>query len=239
MICVLPGDWYRALMSGSTIPSTRWKWRDIRHESRNQWHTQSEHTRWLVGRRLRWQNGWGIKPVSENMEDSLRDAEESRAFYEILQDQVIPLYYDHSKFGYSADWVRMAKNSMVSLLPRYGTGRMVGEYVQKFYAPASRQGTGYSQDNFAIARSIAAWKARINAAWDGVSVRRLDTPGKQLEFGSTMHFKLAVKLNGLQPEDVVVELLLSRQYNKTRLSQFKHFRLECTGPSDRTNISSN
>lgn len=175
-------------------------------------------------------NGWGIKPVSENMEDSLRDAEESRAFYEILQDQVIPLYYDHSKFGYSADWVRMAKNSMVSLLPRYGTGRMVGEYVQKFYAPASRQGTGYSQDNFAIARSIAAWKARINAAWDGVSVRRLDTPGKQLEFGSTMHFKLAVKLNGLQPEDVVVELLLSRQYNKTRLSQFKHFRLECIGP---------
>ncbi|SCX23147.1 starch phosphorylase [Nitrosomonas eutropha] len=174
-------------------------------------------------------NGWGIKPVSENLEASLRDAEEGRAFYEILQDQVIPLYYDHGKFGYSVEWVNMAKHSMTSLLPQYGTRRMVGEYIQKFYTLASRQGAGYSQDNFAIAKDIAAWKARINAAWNGVSVRRLDIPSKQLEFGNALHFKLAVKLNGLQPEDVVVELLLSRQYNKVRLNQFQNFRLECTG----------
>ncbi len=174
-------------------------------------------------------NGWGIKPVSETMENAQRDAEESRSFYEILQDQVIPLYYNHSKFGYSVEWVKMAKNSMASLLPRYGTGRMVGEYVQKFYTLASQQGAGYSQDDFAAAKNVATWKARINAAWGGVSLRRLDTPEKRLEFGSTLGFRLAVKLNGLQPEDVVVELLLSRQYNKTRLSQFKHFRFECTG----------
>lgn len=174
-------------------------------------------------------NGWGIKPVSENMEASLRDAEESRSFYEVLQDQVIPLYYDHGKFGYSVEWVKMAKHSMASLLPGYGTNRMVGEYVQKFYAPAARQGAGYSQDNFAVAKTVAAWKTRINAAWGGVSVRRLDTPGKELAFGDSLNFRLAVRLNGLQPEDVVVELLLSLQYNKTRLSQFKPFRLECTG----------
>jgi len=174
-------------------------------------------------------NGWGIKPVSENMEASLRDAEESRSFYEVLQDQVIPLYYDHSKFGYSVEWVKMAKNSMASLLPSYGTNRMVGEYIQKFYTLASHQGAGYSQDNFAVAKAVATWKARINAAWGGVSARRLDTPGKELVFGGALNFKLAVRLNGLRPEDVVVELLLSLQYNKTRLSQSKPFRLECTG----------
>lgn len=174
-------------------------------------------------------NGWGIKPVSENMEASLRDAEEGRSFYEVLQDQVIPLYYSHGKSGYSVEWVNMAKHSMASLLPQYGTRRMVGEYIQKFYTLASQQGAGYSQDNFAVAKAVADWKARINAAWEGVSIRRLDTPGKHLEFGSALHFKLAVKLNGLQPEDVVVELLLSREYNKTRLSQFQHTRLECTG----------
>lgn len=174
-------------------------------------------------------NGWGIKPVSENMEASLRDAEEGRSFYEVLQDQVIPLYYSHGKSGYSVEWVNMAKHSMASLLPQYGTRRMVGEYIQKFYTLASQQGAGYSQDNFAVAKVVADWKARINAAWEGVSIRRLDTPGKHLEFGSALHFKLAVKLNGLQPEDVIVELLLSREYNKTRLSQFQHTRLECTG----------
>jgi starch phosphorylase len=174
-------------------------------------------------------NGWGIKPVAENIEASLRDAEESRSFYEILQDQVIPLYYDHGKSGYSTEWVKMAKHSMASLLPRYGARRMVEEYIQKFYAPASRQGAGYAQDNFAIAKNIAAWKAKVYAAWDGVSLRRLDTPTTQLEFGEPLNFKLAVKLNGLQPSDVVVELLLSRQYKKTRLDQFRHFRFDCTG----------
>ncbi len=174
-------------------------------------------------------NGWGIKPVSENMEASLRDAEESQSFYEILQDQVVPLYYDYGKFGYSVEWVKMAKHSMASLLPRYGTRRMVEEYIRKFYASASRQGAGYTQDNFAIARSISAWKARVCAAWDGISLRQLEIPGKQLQFGEPLKFSLAVKLNGLQPDDVVVELLLSRQYNKTRLDQFKHFRFDCTG----------
>lgn len=182
-----------------------------------------------MGRRLQRQERVGIKPVSENMEASLRDAEEGRSFYEVLQDQVIPLYYSHGKSGYSVEWVNMAKHSMASLLPQYGTRRMVGEYIQKFYTLASQQGAGYSQDNFAVAKAVADWKARINAAWEGVSIRRLDTPGKHLEFGSALHFKLAVKLNGLQPEDVVVELLLSREYNKTRLSQFQHTRLECTG----------
>lgn len=174
-------------------------------------------------------NGWGIKPVAENMEASLRDIEESRSFYEILQDQVIPLYFSYGKSGYSNGWVKMAKHSMASLLPLYGTRRMVREYIHKFYAPACRQGTGYAQDNYAAAKNVTAWKAKINAAWNGVSLRRLDTPEKQLQFGQTLNFRLAVKLNGLQPEDVVVELLLAREHGNNQIKQFKHFSFKCTG----------
>ena len=177
-------------------------------------------------------NGWGIKPVSENMEAPLRDAEESRSFYEILKDRVIPLYYDYGKSGYPVEWVNMAKHSMASLLPQYGTRRMVGEYIQKYYTLASQQGAGYSQDNFTIAKDIAAWKARIHAAWNGISIRRLDIPNERLEFGHTLHFKVAVKLNGLLPEDVIVELLLAQQHTKVRLDEFRHFHLECTGTMD-------
>jgi glycogen phosphorylase len=174
-------------------------------------------------------NGWGVKPVSEEIEAKLRDTEESRSFYEILQDQVIPLFYDHGKSGYSSEWVKMAKYSMASLLPKYGARRMVGEYIQKFYIPASQQGKRYSKDDFAVAKSVAAWKARVQAAWDGVSLRRLDTPCKRLDYGEPLTFRIAAKLNGLLPDDVKVELLLSRQYKSTRLVKFKHFQLECTG----------
>ncbi len=174
-------------------------------------------------------NGWAIKPGPENMSASLRDSEESRDFYETLQDDVIPLYYSREKFGYSPGWVKMAKNSMMSLLPRYNAARMVGEYTSKFYFPAIKQGKRYAENDFREARNIAAWKNFIRKVWTGVGIRRIDTPHKRINFGHTLHFDVALKLNGLRPEDVTVELLICRQFKKTKLHEFEHFEFEFTG----------
>ena len=174
-------------------------------------------------------NGWAIKPGPKNMEATLRDQEESQALYEILQDQVIPLYYDRSKLGYSPEWVKMAKHSMASLLPRFSAARMVSEYLKDFYQPASKQGERYTADHFAGARKIADWKNRIRNAWSGVKIRRIDTPVNRANYSAILNFKVAAKLNGLKPEDVVVEMLIRRQYKKTRLRKFDHFRFEYTG----------
>lgn len=177
-------------------------------------------------------NGWAVKPVSDDAEAELRDKDESQSFYEILQDQVIPMYYQRGKFGYSAEWVKMAKYSMTTLLPRYNAIRMVSEYVRKFYAPAHAHGVQYAKDDFAQAKLIAAWKARIKTAWRGVSLRRLDKPCKRIAFGDTLNFKVAAKLNGLQPDDVMVQLLICRQYKKMRLKSFQHARLEFVGMNE-------
>lgn len=155
-------------------------------------------------------NGWAIKPAPAYWDAERKNREDSRTLYELLQDQVIPLYYDRGKFGYSAEWVKKAKQSMATVLPHFGCGRMLGEYVSKFYLPASRQGAAYAKKNYAVAREVAEWKQRIRNAWGGVSLRRLDEPKRQIQFGASMHIEVAVKLNGLQPEDVMVELLLSR-----------------------------
>lgn len=177
-------------------------------------------------------NGWAIKPGPEDMEGSLRDKEESRALYEILQDQVVPLYYNYGKLGYSPEWVKMAKHSMISLLPRYNSTRMVDEYVTKFYLPASNKSLLYADNDFAGARKIAAWKAKIKNAWQAVTLRRLDSPCERVNFSEALNFKVAAKLNNLEPEDVIIELLICRQFSKTRLCNFKHFRFEFIGNKD-------
>jgi starch phosphorylase len=177
-------------------------------------------------------NGWAIKPGPRDMEGVLRDKEESRALYEILQDQVVPLYYNYGKLGYSPEWVKMAKHSMMSLLPRYNSTRMVDEYVTKFYRSASHKGTLYTENNFAGAKNIAAWKAKIRNAWRGVTLRRLDIPSERAHFSEALKFKVAARLNNLEPEDVIVELLMHRQYKKTRLTNFNHFKFEYTGTKD-------
>jgi starch phosphorylase len=144
------------------------------------------------------------------LDDASRNREEARTLYEILQDHVIPLYYKLESCGYSPEWVKLAKRSIASLMPRFNSARMVGEYVAKTYLPAAQQGQRYAENQFEVARSIAAWKTRVREAWPGVKIRRLNSPKKRIQFGESVPIETAVKLNGLNPVDVAVELLVSR-----------------------------
>ncbi len=155
-------------------------------------------------------NGWAIKPASAALEPYRRTREESRTLYELLQDQVIPMYYRRGPQGYSPEWVRMAKRAISTILPRFNAARMLNEYVAKFYLPAAQQWRRYSEGRFARAREVAEWKARVRAGWPGVRLRRLDAPRKRVDFGESVRVEVAAALNGLAPGDVVVELLLSR-----------------------------
>ena len=126
------------------------------------------------------------------------------------QDHVMPLYYQRSSMGYSPEWIRMAKRSMATTLPRFNSARMVGEYLSKFYLPATKQGHRIAQDAFRAAQEVAAWKAQVHAAWPGVTLARLDTPARRIQFGESVLFEVGIRLNGLQPRDVWVELLFER-----------------------------
>src|SRR3989338_3767841 len=174
-------------------------------------------------------NGWAIKPVSESLSEEVRTREETSTLYELLQDQVVPLYYEHSKMGLSPDWVKMSKRSMATIMPRFNSKRMVGEYLAKCYLPASKQHRLYQQDHFGNAQIIADWKARIRHAWHGVALRRLDAEQKEINYGEGLRFEVAVKLNGLQPSDVVVEMLLGLFTKREKLQNSYRYRFEATG----------
>lgn len=156
-------------------------------------------------------NGWGIKPSPHHNDEALRDKEDAGTLYEILQDDVIPLYYNRGKYGYSEGWIEKAKRSMATILPRFNTSRMLNQYVEKFYIPAAKQGKRLSANAYAKAEVLAAWKVKIRQTWQGVTVRQLVTPPTQLTYGKPLTIQVSVNLNGLKPEDVRVELILSRR----------------------------
>ncbi|MBS1190775.1 MAG: alpha-glucan phosphorylase [Rhodocyclaceae bacterium] len=179
-------------------------------------------------------NGWAIKPASGTLDEARRDAEEARTLYEILQDHVIPTYYRTGPMGYSPEWVALAKSSIATITPRFNVTRMVGEYAQKFYAPAARQGRRYAAQHYAPSLAVAEWKARIRTAWPGVRLNRLDTPVQRLGFGETLRIEVAAQLNGLSPEDVTVELLFARRPISDHVaSRARHYELAHAGPTDR------
>lgn len=156
-------------------------------------------------------NGWAIKPSPHTNNPELRDYEDARTLYELLQDEIIPLYYDHGKYGYSQGWIKMVKHSMATILPRFNTVRMLDDYLTKLYIPASRHGKRLSAHRCAKASELATWKTHIRSKWAQVTTRQIDIPKTQVSYGETITIKVAVNLNGLQPSDVVIELLLSQK----------------------------
>jgi len=154
-------------------------------------------------------NGWAIKPASAALAAAQRDAEEARTLYELLQDQVVPLYYARSGEGYSPGWVALAKASMASVAPRFNSMRMLEEYVRLLYRPAADRGARVAADGHAGARALAEWGARVRAAWQGVSLRAAGEIPARITHGEHVGIAVAVRLNGLAPEDVAVELVLN------------------------------
>jgi len=174
-------------------------------------------------------NGWAIKPVSETLSEEVRTREETRTLYELLQDHVIPLYYGHGNMGFSPEWVKMSKRSMATIMPRFNSKRMVGEYLAKCYLPASKQHRLYKQNNYEYAHAIAAWKTRVRQAWNGISLRRMDIEQRTITFGEKLRFEVAVRLNGLDPKDVVVEMLIGLYTKKEKLRDSNRYNFEATG----------
>jgi starch phosphorylase len=123
----------------------------------------------------------------------------------------------------------MAKRSMASIIPRFNSKRMVGEYLAKCYLPASRQHTLYTKDESENSRLVAHWKARVQGAWAGVALRRTDQASTRINYGDSLKFEVAVKLNGLTPEDVVVEILIGYNARKEPLASARHYRFEAVG----------
>jgi glycogen phosphorylase len=170
-------------------------------------------------------NGWAIKPAIGAADAARRDSDEARSLYEILQDHTLPMYYDRAPAGFSPAWVRMAKRSMATLLPCFNARRMLNEYVDRFYRHAATQGRRYMADDAAVARAVAAFKQRVRDAWPRVALRVLDAGAQQIAFGQALAIEAAVQLAGLDPAEVVVELLLERINERTGHGERRQYAL--------------
>jgi starch phosphorylase len=107
--------------------------------------------------------------------------------------------------------VRKCKRSIASILPRFNMNRVLKEYWTELYSPASAHGMALAAADFRGARELAQWRRRVAAAWPNVGLRRLDASPARIRFGDRVEVSVAVQLAGLNPEDVVVELTLSRR----------------------------
>ncbi len=157
-------------------------------------------------------NGWVIGGERDIEDDQLRDQEDAASLYHVLANHIAPLYYQLDDRGYSKGWVHTAKRAMIEAIPVFNTERMVAEYTERFYIPASNHGQAMVADGFARSKGLATWKNKVRSAWDGVYLEANDViPCRNTkQYGDDISVSVKAHLNGLTADEVSVEVLLLR-----------------------------
>jgi starch phosphorylase len=152
-------------------------------------------------------NGWAIGRGEEYEDVAYQDLVESLALYQMLEGEVVPMFYARGRDGLPREWIRRMKNAMRTVCPVFSAYRMVREYTERMYLPAGQWWGRLAADGLQRARALATWKERVRPHWKDVVVRTVTTDTTvPLEAGSTRLVQAEIALGSLRPEDVSVVL---------------------------------
>ena len=143
--------------------------------------------------------GWALPQKRTYQNQGYQDQLDAATIYGLLENEIVPLYYDRNKKGYSEGWVKVIKNSVATIAPHYTMKRQLDDYFDKFYNKQGIRSHKLQADNYALAKSIALWKETVAERWDGIHVVSKDTSFLENggETGVTYNLKYVIDEQGL------------------------------------------
>jgi starch phosphorylase len=159
-------------------------------------------------------NGWAFGDGEVHEDHELHDTLDSIELYELLEQEVIPTFFDRDESGIPRKWLTIARESMKSVIPEFTTHRMLKDYVEQYYIPAIDNGARFKKSDYKNAKELCAWKERIEKHWSRVKIELASEASIPTEstftFGQGFDVLVKVDLGKLTPDDVKVEIYLSR-----------------------------
>jgi starch phosphorylase len=150
--------------------------------------------------------GFAVGRREEFSDEAFQDEVEGRLIYDVLEQEVIPAFYDRGVDGLPRRWISMMKSCIRELGIVFNTNRMVYDYADRIYLPAGKRQAHLLEADARAARALVSWKRRVRECWSDVRVERVDAPPVDVHVGSMMAVRASVRLGRLDVGDVVVEL---------------------------------
>ncbi|MDX9785685.1 MAG: alpha-glucan family phosphorylase [Desulfobacterales bacterium] len=152
-------------------------------------------------------NGWRIGNGEDYNDHIYQDAVESQALYNVLENNVIPCFYDRKEGDAPERWLTMMKASMKMALSEFSGQRMVSEYESRFYLPAAKRYRDLFLNDCESAKAQLQLHERFLLLWKDI---RIKTPQQESEgpfrVGNEFRVTAHVQLGAIKPEEVDVEV---------------------------------
>jgi starch phosphorylase len=155
--------------------------------------------------------GWTIGRGEEypREQHNYQDEVEARDLYDILEKEIIPLFYERNADGIPRGWADMMKHSMRLLCPYFNSNRMVREYTADYYLRAAGRFAALEADGLAAGREYSQWRRKMERTWGSLRVRDIKVEGTEmLAVGDLVTISATIDLGEANAKDLLVELLL-------------------------------
>lgn len=152
-------------------------------------------------------NGWVIGDRRIYGNQDYQDHMESASIYELLEKEIVPMFYDRGADGLPRRWIRVMKRSMRTCCPVFNTNRMVREYAERFYLPAAQRWNRFTKNGYKVTKEVSTWRSKLNEKWDELRIESVQANiPKEATVGNQLPVSATIRLGTIAPEEVAVEL---------------------------------
>lgn len=152
--------------------------------------------------------GWALPEEKVYDNQDFQDELDANTIYNILEDEITPMFYERNNKGVPYKWVQSIRNSVSGIAPMFTMRRMINDYFERFYNKLHKRSLKMQENEYALARQLASWKRRIYQEWENIEVVDVtypDTSGKPLILGREHTGELVLDLKELNVSSVGVE----------------------------------
>ena len=173
--------------------------------------------------------GWALTDKRTYENQAHQDQLDAATIYQMLENEIIPMYYAKNSKGYSPEWIQTIKNSVTKITPRFTTKRMMDDYFEKFYNKLAKRHALLGADNYKVAKEIVAWKQNIVAHWDEIEVvnSTFDAGDAPVNVGGKCKVAVELDTKGLNDNGLGIELVAIRTstHNNDKLYEVQQLEL--------------
>jgi phosphorylase/glycogen(starch) synthase len=169
---------------------------------------------WAEGYRA--EAGWALKEESTYEDSHFQDELDAETIYTMLEEEIIPLFYDVNSKKIPERWISYIKNTISEIAPHFTMKRQLDDYIRQYYDPLFERSARMAARNFELARHMASWKRHVTREWDNIYVVSLNLPDstqKPLILGESFQAEIVLNLAELSPEDIGIEILFGKKVN--------------------------
>ena len=157
------------------------------------------------------ENGWAIGAGRGFDSDEKADAADADALYSLLEREVIPLYYERDAAGVPVAWMERSKEAIATVAPTFNARRMVRDYVEIAYAPASERNERMIADGHRAAKELAAWRKHVMDAFPRLQLSAQPVEDRVRRSGDEVTMEAIVSPQSLSRDELRVEVVYTSE----------------------------